>query len=48
MGHLIGPNRAAWYDFFQIKNFKFPVFPIIRNSNDLDFYKGMIFYGKYD
>ena len=30
MGHLIGPNRAAWYDFCHIKNLKFLAFPIIR------------------
>ena len=30
MGHLIRPNCAAWYDFCNIKNLKFPVFPIIR------------------
>ena len=25
MGHLIGPNIAAWYDFCHIKNLKFPL-----------------------
>ena len=36
MGYLIGPNRAAWYDFCYFKNLKFPAFPIFNGSYSQD------------
>ena len=39
MGHLIGPNVAAWYDFWHMKCLKFTL-PLPSPKNRMQFREG--------